>query len=290
MRRHITRPAPRTAHVTVGPLSVLNGDLADAGQLCMDAIDARVGLRVATANLDFVARARKDQALHDDLASSGLVVADGAPVAWLARLAGAGHSRRVTGVDLVAELCRLGSARGGLRIASYGSSPEVARASAIALEAAYPGVQFVLQISPPFRPLTPEEVASHHAEIVAARPDVVLVALGCPRQERFAAEHADAAPGAVWIGVGGTFDFYAGIRRRAPGPLQAIGAEWVARLAQDPRRLWRRYFIDDLPAFVAVALRVAFERLRHGPVEVSDAGALSRRTPKGGTPASATGQ
>ncbi len=290
MRRYILQPAPRTAHVPVGPLSVLNGDLEDAGRLCIEAIDAGARLRVATANLDFVARARRDAVLRADLAASGLVVADGAPVAWLARLAGGTHTRRVTGVDLVAELCRLGSERGRLRLASYGSSPEVAAAGARALEARYPGIEFVLQICPPFRALTAEELASHHAAIAAARPEVVLVALGCPRQERFAAEHFDAAPGAVWIGVGGTFDFYAGIKRRAPRLLQAVGAEWVARLAQDPGRLWRRYLLDDVPAFAAVSARVATDRLRHGPMEVSDAAALARRTPSGGAPASATGQ
>ncbi|MCC6386253.1 MAG: WecB/TagA/CpsF family glycosyltransferase [Dehalococcoidia bacterium] len=290
MRRYVLHPAPRTAHVPVGPLAVLNGDLADAAYLCMDAIEAGAGLRVATANLDFVARARRDPVLRADLATSSLVVADGAPVAWLARLAGATHARRVTGVDLVAEICERGAARGGLRVASYGSTADVAAAGARALEAAYPGVRFVLQICPPFRALSDDEVAAYHARIAAARPDVVLVALGCPRQERFSAEHFEAAPGAVWIGIGGTFDFYAGIKRRAPAFLQAVGAEWVARLAQDPRRLWRRYLLDDIPAFAAVSFRVLSGRLRHGPVEVSEAAALASRTPTGGTRASATGQ
>ena len=263
MRRYVLHPAPRTAHVPVGPLAVLNGDLDDAAYLCMDAIDAGAGLRVATANLDFVARARRDAVLRADLATSSLVVA---------------------------EICERGAARGGLRVASYGSTPDVAAAGARALEARYPGVRFVLQVCPPFRALSAGEVAAYHAQIAAARPDVVLVALGCPRQERFSAEHFDAAPGAVWIGIGGTFDFYAGIKRRAPAFLQAIGAEWVARLAQDPRRLWRRYLLDDIPAFAAVSFRVIAGRLRHGPVEVSEAGALASRTPTGGTRASATGQ
>jgi N-acetylglucosaminyldiphosphoundecaprenol N-acetyl-beta-D-mannosaminyltransferase len=208
-------------------------------------------------------------------------------VAWLARLAGGTHPR-VTGVDLVAEPARLGSERGRLRLASYGSSP---RSRPLARGRSKPATRY--RVRSPDLPavpcLTAEELANHHAAIAAARPEVVLVALGCPRQERFAAEHFDAAPGAVWIGVGGTFDFYAGIKRRAPRLLQAVGAEWVARLAQDPGRLWRRYLLDDVPAFAAVSARVATDRLRHGPMEVSDAAALARRTPSGGA-LRATGQ
>lgn len=257
--------AARHGHVTVGPFSVFDGGLGEAAAFCMAAIESGAGAKVATANLDFIARARRDRALRQDLADSTLVVADGAPVAWLARLAGASRVSRVTGVDLVAELCRRGSERGGLRIAFYGSNPATSAAAAETLRARYPGVRVVARISPPFRPPTPAETAADRALLARAKPELVLVALGCPRQERFIAESYHDIPGAVWIGVGGTFDFYAGEKKRAPRLLQAMGGEWLARLAQDPRRLWRRYLLDDLPALVAVATPMFATRLRRHP-------------------------
>jgi hypothetical protein len=89
----------------------------------------------------------------------------------------------------------------------------------------------------------------------------VLVALGCPAQERRIQEYYHAAPGAIWIGVGGTLDFFGGRRRRAPGWVQALGLEWLFRLGQEPRRLWRRYLLRDLPALVQLLAWCA----RNGP-------------------------
>ncbi|MGE5595168.1 MAG: WecB/TagA/CpsF family glycosyltransferase [Hyphomicrobiales bacterium] len=257
------RISVRPQHIGVGPVEVFDGDIDQATDLILRAIDEGRGARVATANLDFVARARRDAQLRHDLATSDLVTADGAPVAWLARVAGAERITRVTGVDLVAALCaRAASRPAGLRIAMYGSTPEVAGAAARELEARYPGVAVVAQICPPFRDLSDDELALHLAELSAVDPDVVLVALGCPRQERFIARHQHVAPRAAWLGIGGTFDFYAGTRRRAPGLLQRVGGEWLARLVQEPRRLWRRYFLDDIPALFAVAPACLEARLR----------------------------
>lgn len=242
------RAPPRPSHVAVGPLSVLDGGMEEARAFCLEAIRSQTGALVATANLDFVAQARRDEVLRDDLARSSMVVADGAPVVWLARLAGAHAAARVTGVDLVDAVCAAAPEAGGLRVAFYGSTAEIAARAAWAFEATYPGVRVVLRISPPFRPATPEERRADWQRLRDAAPQLVLVALGCPKQERFIAEFAGAAPGAVWIGVGGTLDFYAGLRKRAPRAAQRLGFEWLIRLVQEPRRLFRRYVVNDLPA------------------------------------------
>lgn len=259
-------------HVPVGPLRVFDGDLGAAAALLLERVRAGAGARVATANLDFVALARRDPVLRADLATATLVVADGAPVAWMARKAGGERVGRVTGVDLVIELCRRG-APGGLRVVFYGSTAEKAEGAKGFLESAFPGVEVVERISPPFRPPTPAEVAQHRAAIAAARPDLVLVALGCPKQERFIAEHHDVAPGAAWIGVGGTLDFFSGDKHRAPAAIQRAGLEWAFRLVQDPRRLWRRYLLRDVPALLAVAPGVVFARGRTRPA--LDAGPIA---------------
>jgi hypothetical protein len=123
----------------------------------------------------------------------------------------------------------------------------------------------VCAISPPFRQLSEAEEDAHRRALAACHPDVVLVALGCPRQERFVAASYAWLPEAVWIGIGGALDFYAGRRVRAPHVLQSIGLEWLVRLAQEPRRLWRRYLLRDVPALLALAPPVAWGWLvRHG--------------------------
>jgi N-acetylglucosaminyldiphosphoundecaprenol N-acetyl-beta-D-mannosaminyltransferase len=262
--------------VAVGPIAVLDGGMAEARAYCLDAVRSGRGARVATANLDFVARARRDAVLRDDLAQSSIVVADGAPVAWLARLAGGRQVERVTGVDLVHALCEAAPVAGGLRVAFYGSTPEVAASAAGEFERRYPGVEVILRISPPFRPATETELYADRQRLRDAAPDLVLVALGCPKQERFIAEFAGALPGAVWIGVGGTLDFYAGIRRRAPRVAQRAGLEWLVRLVQEPGRLWRRYIVDDLPALVRFAPGCLMARLRR-PAPSTEPGELVTR-------------
>lgn len=260
--------AGRPPHVRVGPVSIFNGDIEAAARFCVDRIRSGAGARVATANLDFLAQARGDATLRADLSDSTLVVADGAPVAWLGRMVGGGRTRRVPGVDLVAEICRLGTERRDgsvtpLRVALYGAEPEVAAEASAALTRAYPGTAVVLSISPPFRALSAEEEAEERARVAAARPELVLVALGCPKQERLIARYFQEAPQAVWIGVGGTFDFLAQRKRRAPRALQRAGLEWAFRLAQEPGRLWRRYVVRDLPALIALTPACVRQGARH---------------------------
>ncbi len=255
----LVEPGPR--HVPVGPLAVFDGGLDDAAAWCVERAAGGHGARVATANLDFVALARRNPQLREDLANCHLVVADGAPVAWMSRAAGGGKTRRTTGVDLVAAIAGRACAAGGIRVAMYGSLPEISAQAASNLSEAYPGFEVVARICPPFgQAQTAADVQREVEEIARTRPQLVLVALGCPRQERFIAEHFSAVPGAVWIGIGGTFDFYAGKRVRAPRLFQATGLEWAVRLIQEPRRLWRRYLVQDIPALLAVAPGCLFRR------------------------------
>ncbi len=222
----------------------------------VEAITSGRGARIATANLDFVALARRDATLREDLANSTLVVADGKPIVWLARIAGARRIGRVNGVDLATELLRRGEALGGMRVALYGSTPDISRDAAAWIERTFVGVRIVAQLTPPFRELSEQESLAERARLTAAAPDLVLVALGCPRQERLIARYFDAAPGAVWIGIGGTLDFFAGRRWRAPRFVQAAGLEWAFRLMQEPRRLWRRYLLRDLPTLFCDCARM----------------------------------
>lgn len=251
-------------HVLVGSVPVFDGGLEQSARIILDGVVAGRGARVATANMDFLAIARRDAALRADLQNSDLVVADGAPVAWMARLGGARQTRRVAGVDLVRTL--FAQAPEGTRVAFYGSTPELTEKAAAVLEAEGSGAKVVARCSPPFRPMTDAEHAAELAPIVAAEPHIVLVALGCPRQERLIAMHAHLLPGTAWVGVGGTFDFFAGRRKRAPRAVQVAGFEWAVRLAQEPGRLWRRYLLADLPELVRLVPGVvAGRRVRVSP-------------------------
>lgn len=248
------RAAESPQHLRIDGVPVFDGNLRDAVAILVSSICDGVGARVATANLDFFALAREDRHLRTLLLASHLVVADGAPIAWLARLSGARSTGRVSGVDLVDALLRASTELPmPLRVAVYGSEPEVAAQALDKIARRFPRVEIVSVHTPPFRPLTVEEVERDIDELTASEPHVVLVALGCPRQERFIATHSAALPRAVWIGVGGTLDFFAGRRRRAPRLLQQAGLEWAVRLVQEPRRLWRRYFLRDLPTLMAIA-------------------------------------
>jgi N-acetylglucosaminyldiphosphoundecaprenol N-acetyl-beta-D-mannosaminyltransferase len=241
---------------------IFSGSRHDVIRFCLDAIETRSGAWVATANLDYVARARRDHTLRSFLRETSIVIADGAPVAWLARLSGAHRTERVAGADLVGYL--LDHSTSPLRLVLYGSTPAIAEAAAERLRDTYPRADVVGVVCPPFGELSPAEQEAERDLLRGLDPDVVLVALGCPKQESLIARYRDACPSAVWIGVGGTFDFFAGHRRRAPSLVQRLGGEWLVRLAQEPRRLWRRYFLEDMPALLAVAPGCLGARLRGG--------------------------
>src|SRR5690606_6754904 len=190
----VPSPPPKFPHVTLGSIPIFDGSMNDALAFCMDALERGEGARIATANLDFFAIARTNQELLGDLQRSSIVVADGSPVVALSRLAGARRTRRTTGVDLAFALCREGGRRGPFRVVMYGSDPETAARAARALEGASAGVEITLSLSPPFRTPTPEERAAERAAIAAGNPHLVLVALGCPKQEQRIREYYDAAP------------------------------------------------------------------------------------------------
>lgn len=249
-----------SATVTIGEIPIFAGTANDAVRSCLDIIRSGSGGRIATANLDFLALARKDPQLRADLAASTLVVADGMPVVWLGKLAGARDIQRIAGVDLVGELFA-GRPGPPLRVAIYGSTALICDGAIEALHRRGDGARVVHVQNPPFRELSEEERLASLQSLAESSPDVVLVALGCPAQERLIAEWHPALPTAVWIGIGGTLDFYAGVRRRAPKVAQRFGMEWAVRLVQEPRRLGSRYILRDLPALVRIAPACIARRL-----------------------------
>jgi N-acetylglucosaminyldiphosphoundecaprenol N-acetyl-beta-D-mannosaminyltransferase len=162
--------------------------------------------------------------------------------------------------DLLLELFA-GCEAKGLRLGLYGGSPETLDHFTAFLRREYPRLQLACAISPPFRPPTPEEDARYTKEIREAGVQLLLVGIGCPKQERWVAAHRDHLP-CVMFGVGAAFDLLGGRTRNAPAWMRDIGLEWVYRLLLEPRRLWRRYIYHN-PRFVALfARQLAAERPR----------------------------
>jgi N-acetylglucosaminyldiphosphoundecaprenol N-acetyl-beta-D-mannosaminyltransferase len=198
--------------------------------------------QIATVNVDFLVNALADDVVHQLLQNADVCLADGAPVVWGARAAHMALRERIAGADLVPALAER-SAETGWRIHLFGSAPGTAERAAELLITRFPGAH-VTGDSGPFIKDAGRVDEGLLASLVEADPDVLCVALGNPKQERFIGAYRDRLGAPVMIGIGGTLDFIVGGRRRAPRWAQRAGLEWVVRAAQEPGRLGRRYAHD----------------------------------------------
>ena len=204
---------------------------------------------VCVATVNNVMEARDRASFMTVMNEADLVTADGMPLVWGLRSLGARTAERVYGPDLTKRLLER-AATDGIPIALYGGAAGVPEELERWIGANYPAAKVVYRASPPFRPLTPEEDAEAVRAIERAAPGVVLVGLGCPKQEEWMARHRGQID-AVMVGVGAAFDFLIGRKRQAPRWMQSAGLEWLFRLVTEPRRLWRRYLRQN-PRFVVL--------------------------------------
>ena len=198
---------------------------------------------LATANVDFVVQAVKDLELRRILAECDLVLCDGMPLVWASRFLGNPLPERVAGSDLMPRLL-VEAERKGWRVFFLGGTTESVAKAAAQVQAQHPRLALVGAYSPPFKPLLDMDHADILRRVQAARPDILFVAFGCPKQEKWINMQYRQAGVPVSIGVGATIDFLAGSVRRAPVWMQNTGLEWLFRLLQEPRRLFQRYFLD----------------------------------------------
>jgi N-acetylglucosaminyldiphosphoundecaprenol N-acetyl-beta-D-mannosaminyltransferase len=224
----------------------------------LERIEAMVGdggcHYVVTPNVDFLVKTQRDPELRQVLVHADLILCDGKPIVWASHMLGESLPCRVAGSDLIPPLLQR-AAEKKWRIFLLGGSPEVASEAARRVSASYPSIPEVSHYSPPYRPLDEMDNAEIVRRVRASKPDIMLVCFGCPKQEKWISRNRHLAGVPVMIAAGATIDFLAGTMARAPVWMRRAGVEWLFRLAQEPRRLARRYADDLFHFFPGVLLQ-----------------------------------
>ena len=228
---------PRSRHVVA--IRVDATTYEDATARILSWVSACDPAYVCVANVHMTMEAFDDGDFQHVVNGARLVVPDGMPLVWALRSLGVQDASRVRGPDLTLRIAAA-AADHGVPIAIYGGSPEVADAFAVSLQGRFPALEVASVISPPFRQLSESEELEFARQIKASGARIVLVGLGCPKQEKWMARNVEAI-GAVLLGVGAAFDFHTGNVKEAPKWMQDCGLEWLFRLSQEPTRLWKRY-------------------------------------------------
>jgi N-acetylglucosaminyldiphosphoundecaprenol N-acetyl-beta-D-mannosaminyltransferase len=215
-----------------GAIQTVRGWLQDQG-----------GCRTVTfTNVHMVMEGWKSEHFRELIASMDMNCPDGMPLVWTAHREGVQGIDRVSGPDFLPMFCEA-TADMKVRHFFYGGNEGVAKKTAEMLQKRIPGFQVAGIYSPPFRTLSQAEDEEIIGTINAAHPDVIWVCLGCPKQELWMQSHKDRLNAKVLLAVGLAFNVVAGVTKRAPRLLRACGMEWLYRLCQEPRRLWRRYLV-----------------------------------------------
>ena len=204
-------------------------------------IDELRGKYICVSNVHTTVTGYEEADYRNIQNTAALALPDGKPLSLYSKKHGFPEAERVTGPDLMGELF---SRDNGLRHYFYGGKEETIQVLSEKLPGEYPSLRIAGMVSPPFRPLTEEEDERELQKMNDAKADIIWIGLGAPKQERYMYEHRGKVNG-VMIGVGAGFDYYAGTIKRAPMWMQKLSLEWLYRLMQDPKRLFRRYFATN---------------------------------------------
>ncbi len=222
-----------------------NVTLEELCTLLADHIDKKLPGYIVTPNVDHVCQFQSDPALRQAYSDAWLVLADGMPIIWASRLFGCPLSAKLSGSDLLPLLCEFAAGR-GYSVFLFGAAEGIADEAAENLCQLYPGLIIAGTYCPPMGfDRDPDENAKALQAIREAKPDLCFTAMGAPRQEVWLQANYRESGALVGVAIGAALDFAANRLRRAPGWMQRSGLEWVWRLCQEPRRLWRRYLVND---------------------------------------------
>jgi N-acetylglucosaminyldiphosphoundecaprenol N-acetyl-beta-D-mannosaminyltransferase len=211
---------------------------------------------ICVTGIHGIMEAQRDAGFRAILNRSFLCTPDGMPTVWVGRAQGHRRMRRVYGPDFMLEMCRMSPSR-GYRHFLYGGNPGVAEKLKRRLESRVPGISIVGTFTPPFRELTSAEDREFIAMMAEVGPDVIWVGLSTPKQERFMAGMIDRLDTCLMVGVGAAFDIHAGLLPDAPMWMKSAGLQWLHRLLNEPRRLWRRYLRNNPEFLWNISLQLA---------------------------------
>jgi N-acetylglucosaminyldiphosphoundecaprenol N-acetyl-beta-D-mannosaminyltransferase len=228
-------------------------------RICAWGLERRSGF-VCFANVHMIIEAHTNATFNNLLRKAALVLPDGQPLALACRWLYRKKQERISGMDFMPALLQEAH-RLKARVFLYGSTETVLEQLIRKIETTYPGVQVAGAISPPFRPLSQEELNDHIDQINRSGANFVLVALGCPKQETWMALHSEKLH-AVLLGLGGAFPVTAGLQKRAPVWMQRAALEWLHRLLQEPGRLFKRYLYTNL-YFIVLLVKAIFRKRKY---------------------------
>ncbi len=226
-----------------------------------DFIRSKTNKFIVTPNVDHIIRLRKDAKFRKCYKSSSLILADGMPILWAASFLGMPLKEKVSGSDLFFKLCEL-SARKGYKLFFLGGREGASKKSAEVMSKKFPSLRVVGFYCPPFGFENDTKETSRILEAIKkVSPDILFIGVGSPKQEKWIYDHKEEYNVPVSIGVGAAFDFASGVVRRSPIWMQKIGLEWLWRLMMEPKRLWKRYLIDD-PVFFWLVVKQKLRLLK----------------------------
>lgn len=220
--------------------------------LMIDWASRRLSKVTFVANVHMLMEAYWNQRFQNFLNKADLVTPDGMPLVWMMRCLGFTQQDRVAGMEIFLALCQQASER-DISICLVGSTPEILSSVCTQLSKDFPSLKVNDPEPLPFRPLTEMEDKLLVERINSNGAGIVFVALGCPKQENWMSEHKNRI-NAVMVGVGGVFAVYAGLQKWAPKWCRDFGLEWLYRLVQEPKRLWKRY-VTTIPPFIWLSLK-----------------------------------
>jgi N-acetylglucosaminyldiphosphoundecaprenol N-acetyl-beta-D-mannosaminyltransferase len=250
-------PFPRVNVLGVGVHAV---NMEQAVNFLLESVARRDKGYVCVTGVHGVMEAQSNPRFRHVLNSSLLTTPDGMPTVWVGKTGGHKDMGRVFGPDLMLNVCRESVGRGFAHFL-YGGAPGVAEQLKQNLEARFPGIRIVGIYTPPFRPLSMQEHFELVQQVNSLKPDIVWVGLSTPKQERFMAEYIDCLDTHLMLGVGAAFDLHTGRMKDSPEWVKNAGMQWAHRLVQDPRRLWKRYLVNN-PKFL-MAITAQLLGMRH---------------------------
>lgn len=246
----------KTLSIIGSPVSCLS--LSQHTERIVELARSNRGSYVCVANVHMLMESHWDSKFRSVLQKAHSIAADGMPLVWIMRALGEKRQERVPGMKIFQSVC-LAAESEGLRVALVGSEKHILERIVSRLKREYPNLMLSAVLPLPFRKLTSDEEDTLVSKLNQSSADIVFVSLGCPKQEKFMAKlHGRLS--STMIGVGGVFPIYAGLLPAAPSWVQSFGLEWLFRLYQEPKRLWKRYASTNFPFIYLALLQLLFEK------------------------------